>query len=1033
LPRNPLSIRRRPCYSATWKTLAIEENVMRFRSATSNGTLQILVIVLVAACGDDLTRPVPTPSGKGRPVTATENLAVSLGVTIMATDGTGTPRLLRAWKPRPVAGGMSPEAAARDHVAALAPLWVQKATPMSLANVGTQRLRSGATVVTLAQQVNGVPVDDGALRVLLLADGSLGAISGTLLASIAAPPFSASPAQALDRALDSLHGATRDRPTVSDAGAEGGWQKLGVAPDPRVRVSDARARRIIARDGGSMTAGWEVEVSGDAPPDPLADPDIPNPISRRYVLSDATGRVISESNLTQNDAFAYRVWADQTGNRRPLDSPLTDFSPHPTGLPDGSAPSLDPADAVLSHVIAMDSFNEPGDPWLPSNATNASGNNADAFSDLDGSQTFTPGDVRAEVRGGRTLNYHYDIGLEPLATPDQIKAGVVSTFYLVNWMHDWWYDSGFTEETGNAQLDNYGRGGVANDPITVLAQAGALVGARDNATMSTPADGRSPRMRIFLFTTNTVTNLAAPSGTLVSEGVSAPPHTFDLTGTVALATDATAPLTDACQPVTSDIAGKIALITFSGVCGSGATVNNAKAAGAIAVILADGAQEDPRAFAGSAAANIPTLAIGKSAGEALAAAVTAGPVTVELHSAPFGVERDGDLDSGVSGHEWAHYLHHRLAVCTNGPQCGAMSEGWGDFNGLLLQLREGDNRNSTYAQGSYADATGTANAAYFSIRRFPYSRDHMKNPLSFRHIADENPLPVGPPSRLNGGPNSEVHNAGEIWALMMFEAFNILIDEHDVPIARRRITDYSVAGLLLTPPQATMTEGRDGILAAAAALDTDDMLLMAAAFAGRGAGSCAFAPGNNVPTNNGVIESGTLAAKIEVGNVSLIDDVVSNDHDGTLDPGESGLLRLTVVNAGPVAAEEMNVTATTMNVGVTIGAPIHIPLLQPFSSMDLTIPVKLLASAPPNTDLTITVRVTAEQTCDRNGVTVVLTTPHGATGVAIDGVLFAAPAAASSSTSGDAVFESRVAGSFESPKTSMRAADDQVCIRNDAP
>src|SRR5204862_4819429 len=159
-----------------------QENGMSFCSATSTGTLKILVIALLAACGDDLTRPqVPPPSGKGRPVTAAENLAVSLGVTIMATNASGAPRLLRSWKPRPPAGSMSPEAAARDHVAALATLWVQKATPMSLANAGTQRLRNGAAVVTLAQHVNGVPVDEGTLRVMLLPDGSLGAIAGTLL------------------------------------------------------------------------------------------------------------------------------------------------------------------------------------------------------------------------------------------------------------------------------------------------------------------------------------------------------------------------------------------------------------------------------------------------------------------------------------------------------------------------------------------------------------------------------------------------------------------------------------------------------------------------------------------------------------------------------------------------------------------------------------------------------------------------------------------------------------------------------------
>lgn len=474
------------------------------------------------------------------------------------------------------------------------------------------------------------------------------------------------------------------------------------------------------------------------------------------------------------------------------------------------------------------------------------------------------------------------------------------------------------------------------------------------------------------------------------------------------------------------------LITFSGVCGSAATVNNAKAAGAIGVILADGALDDPRAFAGSAAANLPGLAIGKSDGEALLAAAAAGPVTVTLQSAPFGVERDGDLDSGVSGHEWAHYLHHRLAVCNSGQQCRGMSEGWGDFNGLLLQLREGDNRDGTYAQGSYADANGTPNAAYFSIRRFPYSRDRTKNDLSFRHIGDDNPLPTQTPGRLNGGANSEVHNAGEVWTIMLWEAFNALIDEHGVAIARRRISDYAVAGLLLTPPEATFTEARDAILAAASALDTDDMILMAAAFAGRGAGSCALAPSNAVRNNAGVVESGTLAANLEAGGQSLGDDVVSHDHDGALDPGESGLLRVTIANGGPLAAEEVHVTATTANAGVKLGAPIRIPALAPFTSVDLAIPVTLLASAPPNTNLTITLRVIAEQTCDRDGITVVFTTPAEAAAAAgASEIVVAEPA---TGTTGDAVLEaSRVVATYEAPRTSLSSADAAVCILNDTP
>jgi large repetitive protein len=982
--------------------------------------LTVALVVCSAACtAHPPPAPPPGDPGGGRAVTPTEQTAVSLGVSIMSSDALGVPRLMRSFRPRPSGAGLAPEAAAREHVASLAPLWVQQARPMALVSKSTQRLRNAATVVTLAQQVDGVVVDQGELRVLMHPDGSLAAVSGSLVPAIARPRFVSSPPEALDRALDQQHGALRARPAIADRGTAAGWHNLEVASDPRLRVTDARARRVIASDGGAMAEAWEVEVFGDAAPDPLTDPSLPRPSARRYLIADASGKIISDSDLTQNDAFVYRVFAETAGVRRPIDSPLTDFSPHPTGVPDGSTPTL----GVASNLVVMDAFNQPVDEWLPDDATTTSGNNAVAFSDLDDTGTFTTGDVRPEVRAGRVLNYLYDTSIDPLATPDQLKAGVVNTFFLVNWLHDWWYDSGFTEATGTGQVDNYGRGGVAGDPLIVSAQAGASRGLRDNATMSTPADGRSPRMRIFVFTTTTQTALTTSTGGVRTEGVSAPPHVFELTGTVAVGDDGVAPAGDGCQPHVADLTGKIALITFSGLCGSAATVNNAKAAGAIGVILADSVNEDPRPFAGSAAANLPTLAIGKTDGQALAAAVAAGAVTVSLTSAQFGVERDGDLDNGVSGHEWGHYLHHRLAVCNRGQQCGGMSEGWGDFTWLLTQIRDGDDRNGTYAQGSYADFDGTPNSGYFSIRRFPYSSDRAKNALSFRHIADDVALPTGMPTRPSSRPNSEVHNAGEVWASMLFEAFQLLIDEHGIAIARRRMTDYAAAGLMLTPPEATFTEGRDAILAAASALDSDDLLLLAAAFAGRGAGSCAIAPTNAVRTNIGVVESGTLAGKLEVGGLSLTDDGAASDRDGVLEPGESGLLRVTVANGGPLAGEDVRVTATTTNAGVRIGAPITLPELRPFASVDLTIPVSLLASAPPNTTLTITLRVVGEQTCARDGVTVVLTLPAGAIGERGGRTGDPAPA----------IEGSRVVAMFEAPATRLRAVDAAVCIASDVP
>ncbi|WP_434428202.1 M36 family metallopeptidase [Nannocystis pusilla] len=144
-----------------------------------------------------------------------------------------------------------------------------------------------------------------------------------------------------------------------------------------------------------------------------------------------------------------------------------------------------------------------------------------------------------------------------------------------------------------------------------------------------------------------------------------------------------------------------------------------------------------------------------------------GPLTAHMvgNSPP---ERDGTLDNMVVAHEWGHFIHNRLVECVSW-QCRAQGEGWGDFLSLHMSLRPGEDLDGTYASGVYAsfDPTG-----YFGIRRAPYSVDITKNALTFRHIGDDEPLPDEHP--LNdqfGAPNYEVHNAGEVWATMMWEVY----------------------------------------------------------------------------------------------------------------------------------------------------------------------------------------------------------------------------------------------------------------------
>ncbi|TMQ11415.1 MAG: hypothetical protein E6J90_34710, partial [Deltaproteobacteria bacterium] len=698
-------------------------------------------------------------------------------------------------------------------------------------------------------------------------DGSFAAVSGTLLPSTTRPAFTSSASAAAERALDRIFGASRPQMAIAETGETGGWQTLEIASTPDLQVTDARARRELARVGSQLVEAWAVEIMGQVPVDP-DDPDAPDFVAHRYLVADVGGRILRDVDLVQNDAFVYRAYAETTGNRRPLDGATQSFTPHPTGVPDGSAPSIIP-----QNLVVMEAFNGPLDPWLATNAATTDGNNAEAFADLDNTLTFTTGDVRPEVKSGRVLNYTYDHTIGPLDTLNQSKAAAVNAFFVVNWMHDWWYDSGFTETAGNGQANNFGRGGVGNDRLLILAQAGANRGLRNNANMATPADGARPRMRMYLWTQGAATSLVTPSGTPVSRALTTGPRDFEIAGDLVVAADATAPTDDACQ-VPGNLSGKIALVTFSNACTSAVTVTNIKAGGAIAFVLVDGASNDPGRFGGSAAANLPGMVIGKTAGAALAAAVAAagGSLGVTLTSAIAGPERDGDLDNTVVTHEWGHYLHHRLTDC-GANQCGGMSEGWGDFNALMMMLREGDNRDGVYAIGPYALADGTPNTAYFGIRRFPYSRDRTRNDLSFRHISNGVALPTTTPGFPgNGSNNSEVHNAGEIWATMMWETLNVLADAHGVTVARRRMSDYIVGGMLLAPSDATFTEQRDGILAAASALDTDDMILMAAAFAGRGAGSCAVSPPGDSATNAGLVESGTLAAKLVVGGVTLTDD-----------------------------------------------------------------------------------------------------------------------------------------------------------------
>jgi hypothetical protein len=105
-----------------------------------------------------------------------------------------------------------------------------------------------------------------------------------------------------------------------------------------------------------------------------------------------------------------------------------------------------------------------------------------------------------------------------------------------------------------------------------------------------------------------------------------------LTGNVVLVDDGDGPVTDGCQALVNgaQVSGNIALID-RGNCGFGAKAQQAQAAGAIGVILADNGSGLPNSLGGNdPAITIPVIGISQADGSAIKAALLGGPVNVTM-------------------------------------------------------------------------------------------------------------------------------------------------------------------------------------------------------------------------------------------------------------------------------------------------------------------------------------------------------------------------------------------------------------------
>lgn len=242
----------------------------------------------------------------------------------------------------------------------------------------------------------------------------------------------------------------------------------------------------------------------------------------------------------------------------------------------------------------------------------------------------------------------------------------------------------------------------------------------------------------------------------------------------------------------------------------------------------------------------------------------AGRMQMYIFSGP-NPTRDGDLDAEVILHEYAHGLSDRLVgggVGLTEVQSAGLGEGWSDFYALSLLSEENDDVHAQYPMGGYLTyrLAGRADNYYYGIRRYPYTTDMSRNPLTFKDIdpnrADAHlGVPISP--IFGGSYAAEAHAMGEVWGVTLWDARANLIDRVGYDAGNATILRLVTDGMKLSPPNPNFLEARDAILSADLINNGgDNRAALWIAFARRGMGVNAVAPPASSPF--GVVEDFTL-------------------------------------------------------------------------------------------------------------------------------------------------------------------------------
>jgi extracellular elastinolytic metalloproteinase len=566
--------------------------------------------------------------------------------------------------------------------------------------------------------------------------------------------------------------------------------------------------------------------------------------------------------------------------------------------------------------------------------TSASGNLNSATNSPDGTSALTFDFPFDQTKGPREAN--------------NLAAGITNLFYWNNMLHDVMMAHGFDEVSGNFQYKNLTTNaqgtklGKDNDFVRAEAQDGS---GRNNANFSTPADGSSGRMQMYLFDNVAPNSLTVTGPATVAGSYNFAPVSFGpslrkkpLAGKLVLVNDGVSDDGGAHGCATpfvnaAAVSGNVAFIQRGG-CPQLTTLNpranntfapkvkRAQANGATAVIVFDSlATTNLVNFGGTdtVGIRIPAIFISGADGFKLRAALLAGG-TVNV-SAALGAalpDWDGSFDSGVMSHEFGHGVSNRLtgggsANClsnTTGYQ--TMGEGWSDYFGLWMTTRPGDIGSNKRYVGTYDNGTPLVTGPGFRTK--PYTTDMSAAGNNYTYAQ------LGPAS---SGKFDETHAVGEIWTTVLWDLNWAFINKYGynpdffaATGGNNKALKLVLDGCKLQVCQPGFLDGRDAILRADSATNrAANANLIWTVFARRGMGYGAKQGDrvNGYPTVNNIVQGFDLPPQARAVSLSTNNGAAANALEAYPNPAQDRLtVRTQLGSAAPVQVAVLNLLGKTV-------------------------------------------------------------------------------------------------------------------------